>query len=96
VQSGFGAWGGVEKELSADELRRNMTAELEEIAGVIAGCKEDIKALWEDGVVQSVLSKRKYRVDESSGLCVLRIPRSLPRQKTDVGSSFTLFSDRNV
>lgn len=58
-------------ELSADELRRN-NAELEEIAGVIAGCKEDIKALWEDEVVQRVLSKRRHRVDESSGLCVLR------------------------
>lgn len=63
--------GGVEKELSADELRR-INAELEEIAGVIAGCKDDIKTLWEDEVVQRVLSKRKYRVDESSGLCVIR------------------------
>jgi guanine nucleotide-binding protein subunit alpha len=74
VQSGFGAWGGVEKELSADELRRN-NAELEEIAGVIAGCKEDIKALWEDGVVQSVLSRRKYRVDESSGFFLNDVDR---------------------
>ena len=71
LQTGFGAWGIVEKEISADELRKS-NAELEEIAGVIAGCKEDIKTLWEDEVVQSVLSKRKYRVDESSGLCVFR------------------------
>ena len=48
-------------------------AELDEITSIIAGCKEDIKALWEDELVQRVLSRRKYRVDESSGLCVLRL-----------------------
>lgn len=48
-------------------------ADLEDITGVIAGCREDIKALWEDELVQKVLSKRKYRVDESSGLCVLHL-----------------------
>jgi hypothetical protein len=62
-----------EKEISAAELGK-MTAEIEGITGIITGCKEDIKALWEDEVVQRVLSKRRHRVDESSGLCVLRIP----------------------
>ena len=52
--------------------RGKACADLEEITGVIAGCREDIKALWEDELVQKVLSRRKYRVDESSGLCVLR------------------------
>jgi hypothetical protein len=48
------------------------SAYLEEIASIIAGCREDMKALWEDELVQKILSKRKHRVDESSGLCVLR------------------------
>ena len=51
--------------------RGKACADLEEITGIIAGCREDIKTLWEDELVQKVLSKRKYRVDESSGLCVL-------------------------
>jgi len=53
--------------------RGKACADFEEITGVIAGCKEDIKALWEDELVQKVLTRRKYRVDESSGLCVLRL-----------------------
>ena len=51
------------------------SADLDEIASIIAGCKEDIKDLWEDELVQRVLSRRKYRVDESSGLCVLPFNR---------------------
>lgn len=49
------------------------SADLDDITGIIAGCREDIKALWEDEVVQRVLGKKKYRVDESSGLCVFRL-----------------------
>ena len=64
--------GPIEKEPSPPG-RGKACADLEEIAGVIAGCREDIKALWEDELVQKVLSKRKYRVDESSGLCVTRL-----------------------
>lgn len=48
--------------------------DLEGITSIIAECREDIKALWEDELVQRTLSKRRYRVDESSGLCVLRLP----------------------
>jgi len=51
-----------------------VTVDLEGITGIIAECREDIKALWEDELVQRTLSKRRYRVDESSGLCVLRLP----------------------
>ena len=64
--------GPSEKEVSPPG-RSKAGADFEEITGIIAGCREDIKALWEDELVQKVLSKRKYRVDESSGLCVLRL-----------------------
>jgi len=70
--SGGSTLGPIEKEPSTP-LRGKACADLEEITGVVAGCREDIKALWEDELVQKVLSKRKYRVDESSGLCVLRL-----------------------
>lgn len=66
-----GAWGGNQREVSLTEGAKGNT-DLEDITSIIAGCKEDIKTLWEDGVIQRVLSKKKYRVDESSGLCVLR------------------------
>lgn len=69
LQNGSGPRGG--NEISLDACRRS-NADLEEITSIIAGCGEDIKTLWEDEVVQRILSKRKYRVDESSGLCVLR------------------------
>lgn len=70
IHNAPGAWGGNEREVSLSEWARGNT-DLEDITGVIAGCREDIKALWEDQVVQRVLSKKKYRVDESSGLYVL-------------------------
>jgi guanine nucleotide-binding protein alpha-1 subunit len=65
-----GAWGGNGRDVSLSEWAKGNT-DLEDITGVIAGCRDDIKAVWEDEVVQRVLSKKKYRVDESSGLCVL-------------------------
>ena len=72
--SGGSLVGPGDKELSLLG-RGKASADLEEITGIIAGCREDIKALWEDELVQKVLSKRKYRVDESSGLYVLRLHR---------------------
>jgi len=70
LHNAFKSWGSSEK-IHSSEWGKDDT-DLEEIASIISGCKEDIKALWEDEVVQKVLSKRKHRVDESSGLCVLR------------------------
>ena len=42
--------------------------EMEEVAGIIAGCKDDMKAIWEDAVIQKMLKKRKYRLEDSPGL----------------------------
>lgn len=72
IHNAPGAWGGTEREVSLSEWAKGNT-DLEEIGGIISGCKEDIKSLWEDELVQRVLSKKKYRVDESSGLCVVRL-----------------------
>lgn len=38
------------------------------INGVIAGCKSDIKWLWEDEAVHAVLKKYQIRLEDSSGL----------------------------
>lgn len=48
---------------TAQELK-----EIEETAGLIAGCKDDMKAVWEDETVRLMLKKRKYRLEDSPGL----------------------------
>ena len=73
LNNAFRSWGGNEK----IHLGEKDSAELEEITSIIVGCKEDIKALWEDELVQKILGKKKHRVEESSGLCVLHPPQSL-------------------
>jgi guanine nucleotide-binding protein subunit alpha len=43
----------------------------DEVLGVIAGCREDIRSVWEDRVVRDMLARRKVRLEDSAGLCVL-------------------------
>jgi hypothetical protein len=47
-----------------------------EVTEVVVGCAEDMKALWEDNVVQEMLRRKKVRMEEEPGLCVL--PPLLP------------------
>lgn len=56
-------------------LERNLermrgSPDSEEATGVIAGCRDDIKALWEDATVQDVLVKRNIRLADSADLWV--------------------------
>ncbi|KAF9644851.1 G-alpha-domain-containing protein [Thelephora ganbajun] len=74
VHNVLGTWGGDEKDVSLAEWGK-INAELEGITGIIAGCREDIKTLWEDELVQRTLTKRKYRVDESSGFFLNDVDR---------------------
>ena len=39
-----------------------------EVAEVLAGLGEDMKAVWEDGVVREMLKRRKVRMEEAPGL----------------------------
>jgi guanine nucleotide-binding protein alpha-1 subunit len=48
--------------------KRGWDAELEEITEVIASCAEDMKAIWEDPTIRSLLDKRQVRLDETPGL----------------------------
>ncbi len=45
----------------------------EEVTDVIAGCQEDLIALWNDPVVRKVLSSRRIPIEHSAGLCVSRL-----------------------
>lgn len=40
----------------------------DEATDVIAGCRDDMKALWGDAIVQGCLRKRRMRVEDSAGL----------------------------
>jgi guanine nucleotide-binding protein subunit alpha len=42
----------------------------EEIAEIIASCREDIKSLWEDPIIKEVLNRRKAKIEDAPGLCV--------------------------
>lgn len=39
-----------------------------EIADVLVGCRENMKTLWDDDVVQQILTHRKARIEDSPGL----------------------------
>jgi hypothetical protein len=41
-----------------------------EVTGVVVGCAEDMKALWEDSGVQEMLRRKKIRMEEEPGLYV--------------------------
>jgi guanine nucleotide-binding protein alpha-1 subunit len=45
-----------------------MLGEDAEALEIIASCKEDMQALWEDGVVQEMLKRRRLRLDLMPGL----------------------------
>ncbi|KZT18573.1 G-alpha-domain-containing protein [Neolentinus lepideus HHB14362 ss-1] len=49
--------------------------ESDDATDVIAECREDIKALWEDHIVKQVLKRRKVRVEESAGFFLNDIDR---------------------
>lgn len=40
----------------------------DDITEVIAECKDDIKALWEDPTVNEMLNRRKVRIEDTPGL----------------------------
>jgi hypothetical protein len=58
---------GNRPEVSNGTTRSSKDSE-EEIAEVIANCREDIKSLWEDPIVKEVLSRRKARIEDAPGL----------------------------
>ncbi|KAF5381468.1 hypothetical protein D9757_008182 [Collybiopsis confluens] len=47
----------------------------DEIAEVIAGCRDDMKALWEDQTVREMLSRSKTRVEDSAGFFLNDVER---------------------
>ncbi|KZT23005.1 G-alpha-domain-containing protein [Neolentinus lepideus HHB14362 ss-1] len=51
-----------------------------EVAEVLAGCREDVKALWGDAVVRDVLRRHKIRLEEASGFFLDDVDRIATRE----------------
>ncbi|KAF8889105.1 guanine nucleotide binding protein, alpha subunit [Infundibulicybe gibba] len=52
---------------NAGSARRKSKDKDDEISEVIASCREDIKAIWEDPLIQEMLTRRKARLEDSPG-----------------------------
>ena len=55
---------------AANALRERQEREAEKTTRIIVGCMEDMKALWKDPVVRSMLRAREVRLEERGGLSV--------------------------
>ncbi|KAI0262728.1 guanine nucleotide binding protein, alpha subunit [Gloeopeniophorella convolvens] len=51
-----------------------------EVGEVVAGCAEDMRALWEDGAVREVLRRRRIRMEEEPGFFLNDIERIAARE----------------
>ncbi|KAF9226022.1 G-alpha-domain-containing protein [Gyrodon lividus] len=53
---------------NGDSARRSIRHDVSshDVTGVIAGCKDDIKVLWEDSVIREMLSRRRVRLEDSA------------------------------
>jgi guanine nucleotide-binding protein alpha-1 subunit len=55
---------------SPDHLQPHKKGKQDSVVEILVGCSANIKSLWTDEVVQSVLKRRNMRLEESSGLSV--------------------------
>ncbi|KAJ3758968.1 guanine nucleotide binding protein, alpha subunit [Lentinula raphanica] len=58
-----------------DTALRKLQEADDEIAEVIAGCRDDMKAIWEDSTVREMLSRGKTRVEDSAGFFLNDVER---------------------
>jgi guanine nucleotide-binding protein subunit alpha len=54
--------------VTGGSTRKLRDAESDETTDVIAGCRDDMKAIWEDPVVRKMLNRRKFRIEDTPGL----------------------------
>ncbi|KAJ3997476.1 guanine nucleotide binding protein, alpha subunit [Lentinula boryana] len=58
-----------------DNALRKLQETDDEIADVIAGCRDDMKAIWEDSTVKEMLSRGKTRIEDSAGFFLNDVER---------------------
>ncbi|KAI5119021.1 hypothetical protein M0805_001880 [Coniferiporia weirii] len=60
--------------------RERREREAEESTAIIAGCREDMYALWTDSVVRQMLDRRKQRLEDSAGFFLNDVERVAVRE----------------
>ena len=50
--------------------RRSKDIQMRETADILAGCADDMKAIWEDPTVREMLLRKGIRMETTPGLCV--------------------------
>lgn len=60
--------GRMRPETGAAGTLRKLKSKDDETTEVIAECRDDMLALWEDPVVREMLARRKTRIEDSAGL----------------------------
>ncbi|KAF7307774.1 hypothetical protein MKEN_01137500 [Mycena kentingensis (nom. inval.)] len=56
-------------------MRRGVRDMEDEVLSVLAGCREDIRTLWEDRVVREMMTRRKVRIEDSAGFFINDVDR---------------------
>ena len=54
--------------------RRSKDVQMREAADILAGCADDMKAIWEDAAVREMLLRKGIRMETTPGLCVPVMP----------------------
>ena len=57
-----------EGESCSEPIQKRRDEENYEIADILVGCKQDMKSLWEDTVVQQILTHHKAHIEDSPDL----------------------------
>lgn len=68
VTSQQGWRGALDRVRTSGSASKGTRKDIEDAVEVIAGCRDDIKHLWADDVVRSILEKHDIRLEHSSGL----------------------------
>ncbi|EEB99581.1 hypothetical protein MPER_00716, partial [Moniliophthora perniciosa FA553] len=53
-------------DINSGSLRKIRSVD-DEISEVIAGCRDDMKAIWEDSTIREMLNRSKSRMEDSPG-----------------------------
>ncbi|KAJ7607324.1 guanine nucleotide binding protein, alpha subunit [Roridomyces roridus] len=56
-------------------MLRKVRSMEDEVQGIISGCREDIRTVWEDRVVREMLARRKVRPEDSAGFFLNDVDR---------------------
>ena len=54
--------------------RRSKEVQMRETADILAGCADDMKAIWEDPTIRDMLLRKGLRMETTPGLCVVPPP----------------------